>query len=274
MATGLGSMAGGDAHTAGVVVWNTSSTAQPVVVQLNNLSFQSGTLSQWYIDQTHASFEDGTPENLTSGGDFSAQVTGGSASWSGTVQPQSMIYIHVTDGSPSLLAANSIGTYGGDRFYFAAHPGVAYADFDPATSIARVGMGASATGAAEVGNIYDVLSPSALLNFTATKSGTFSVNSNNSIFGVRVDFQNTAGAYDRAVLYTDGLYNPQRSLAMPWGTATAVPDVVKMYTGTSYQINLAQDAPSDWNGKRVIVTPLLVDAGAESTARIQFSLAK
>jgi Glycosyl hydrolases family 39 len=272
--TGIGTMAGSDAHTAGIVVWNTSLTAQAVTVQLNNLPFATGTLMQWYIDQNHASFEDNAPETLTSGGDSTAKITGSSPTWTGTIQPQSLIYVHVTDGSTSSLAANKIGIYGGDHFYFASHPGVAYADFDPTTSIARVGMGSAATGAAIAANIYDLPSATSMLNVSVIKSGPFSLNSANSLFGVHVDFQNTSGAYDKAVLYTDGvLYNAKRTLAMPWGTARAVPDTVKRYTGGLFSINFAAVAPADWNGKRVIITPLLVDAGAESKARIQFTLA-
>jgi len=271
--TGIGSMAGGDAHTAGIVVWNTSHMAQPVVVQLNHLPFAKGTLTQWYIDQNHASLEDHAPENLTPRGDSSARVTASSAIWTGTIQPQSLIYVHTTDSEASLLKANKIGAYAGDHFYFASHPGVAYADFDPATSIARVGMGSAATGAAVVANIYDLPSASSKLTVNITRSGPFSVNSVNSLFGVRVDFQSTSGAYDKSVLYTDGaLYNPQRTLVMPWGTATAAPDSVKTYVGGSFSMNLAADAPSDWNGRRVIITPILVDAGVESKARMQFIL--
>jgi hypothetical protein len=273
MSTGIGTMAGGDAHTAGIVVWNTSHVAQPIVVQLNNLPFAKGVLTQWYIDQNHASLEDHAPENLTLGGDSSAKVTASSATWSGTIQPQSLIYVHATDSKASLLKVNKIGAYAGDHFYFASHPGVAYADFDPATSIARVGMGSAAMGAAVAANIYDLPSASSKLTVNVTKSGPFSVNSVNSLFGVRVDFQSTSGAYDKAVLYTDGaLYNSQRILAMPWGKATAVPDSVKSYIGESFSIDFAADAPSDWNGRRVIITPILVDAGVESKARMQFTL--
>ncbi len=154
------------------------------------------------------------------------------------------------------------------------HPSTAYADFDPATSIARGGMGSAATGAALVGNTYDVGSATDVLQVRVSKSGPFSSNSVNSIFGIRIDFQNKAGVYNEAVLYTDGkLYNAQRTLAMPWGTSRAVPDAVETYSGSSFQIDLAGSAPIDWNGKRIVITPLLVDAGTEPRARIEFKLA-
>jgi hypothetical protein len=272
-AKGIGTMAGRDAHTAGIVVWNGSTTAQPVIVQMKHLPFSTGKLQQWYIDQSHASYEDNTTESLTTSGDTTVQITSRTATWSGTVQPQSLIYIHVTDGNPSLLAANTIGTYGGDHFYFSNHPSAAYADFDPRTSIARLGMGTSATGTAVVANVYDVAT-SAKLNVAVTMSGPFTATSANGIFGVRVDYMNTSGVYDKAVLYTDGLYNTHRTLAFSWGTGTAIPNLVVPYTGSSFQIDLAGNAPADWDGKRITITPMLEDAGTKSKAVIRFTIAK
>jgi Glycosyl hydrolases family 39 len=270
---GIGTMAGCDAHTAGIVIWNSSATAQPVIVQMKHLPFSAGTLQQWYIDQSHASYEDNATESLTASGDTTAQIMSQTAAWAGTVQPQSLIYIHATDGDPSLLTANAIGNYGGDHSYFSNHPSAAYADFDPRTSIARLGMGTSETGAAVVANVYDVAT-SARLNVAVAKSGPYTPTSANGIFGVRVDYMNTSGAYDKAVLYTDGLYNAHRTLAFSWGTGTAVPNVVIPYVGTSFQIDLAGNAPADWDGKRITITPMLEDAGTESKAVIRFTIAK
>ncbi len=118
MTAGIGSMAAVDPHTAGIVVWNSTAVARPVAVELRQLPFARGKLTQWYIDRQHASFEDDAPEDLTSGGDSSAAVKGRAARWSGTIQPQSLIYIHITDGSANLLKKNSIGTYEGDHYYF------------------------------------------------------------------------------------------------------------------------------------------------------------
>lgn len=269
---GVDGMAGVDPHTAGVVIWNAGASAQNVTVQLNNLPFATGTLKQWYIDQSHASYGDNAPEALTAGGDSSQAISSSSVSWMGTIQPASLIYLHASDGGTSLLAENRIGTYGGDHFYFSSKPSSAYADFDPATSIARVGMGSASTGTSMVGNVYDLSSSAVKLAATVVKSGSFSSSDENSVFGVRVDYMNTSGDYDKSVIYTDGLYAATRTIAPTWGTGKAAVDVVHRYSGSSFVIDIAADAPSDWNGKRVILTPMIGNAGASSKARIVFTL--
>jgi hypothetical protein len=271
--SGISGMAAEDPHTAGFAVLNSGTTAQNVVVNLSNLPFTTGKLTQWYIDGTHASYEDNASENLTTGGDSTQGITAGSTTWTGTIQAQSMIYLHATDGSADLLTPNRIGTYGGDHFYFSTKPSSAYADFDPATSIARVGMGTAASGTVMVGNVYDLAVSTVRLAASVTKSGPFASSTNNSVFGLRVDYMNTSGNYSKSVLYTDGLYNAGRTLAPTWGTGKAAVDLVHTYSGSSVVLTVAADAPSDWNGKRVIITPLIGDAGAASRARIQLTIA-
>jgi len=271
--SGVGAMAGKDAHTTGIAVWNASAFPKKVTVRLGNLPFATGKLTQWFVDSRHASYEDGAPEMLTSGGDFSTAVRGAKAVWSGTIQAQSLVYVQASDGSPSLLANHRIGVYGGDHYYFSSRPGTAYADFDPATSIARLGMGAAATGTAVVGNVYDAAGSGARLHAEVTRSGPFQSSGVNAIFGVRVDYMNRSGKYSRAVLYTSGLHSAAPTLALPWGTGRAVPEAVHTFHGSSFTLDLAADAPADWNGSRVIVTPMLGDAGAHSRARIVFTAA-
>ena len=272
---GIGSMAAGDEHTAGVVVWNSSTSARRVTVALRNLPFASGAAAQWFVDGKHASAGDGAPENLTPGGDSRVAVQERGATWSGVVEAQSLVYVHATDGQgASSLLPNPIGRYAGNRFYFSAHPSRASANFDPVTSMARLSMGAADTGTAAVGNSYDVADPATVLNVDIVKAGVFRRSSAQSVFGVRIDFQARSGTYSKSVLYTDGLNERGRTLALPWGTGRAAVDQVHPYTGTKFRIRLADDAPKDWNGHRIVITPLLADAGARSRARLRFTLAQ
>ncbi len=271
---GIGSMASGDEHTAGVVVWNSSAEARKVTVTLRNLPFARGVGTQWFIDSKHASLADGAPEKLTAGGDSQMAVQAHSATWTGVVEAQSLVYVHATDGQgASSLQPNRIGAYAGNRYYFSARPSHAFANFDPFTSVARLSMGGTDTGTAVVGNSYDVTGPAVMLNVEVAKTGPFQKLSENSVFGVRIDFQARSGAYSKSVLYTDGLNDPARSLALPWGTGKAAVDQVRHYVGPKFRVRLAADAPEDWNGRRIIITPLLADAGAGSRARIRFTLA-
>lgn len=272
---GIGSMAAGDGHTAGVVVWNSSADDRKVTVTLRNLPFAKGSGMQWFIDSKHASFADGAPEKLTAGGDSRVPVQAHGATWTGIVEAQSLVYVQATDGrgAPSLLP-NPIGAYAGDRFYFSARPSHASANFDPFTSVARLSMGNADTGTAAVGNSYDVAGPTTVLEVEVSKTGVFRKLSAESVFGVRIDFQARSGDYSKSVLYTDGVYDPGRTLALPWGTGEAAVDEVRPYTGTKFRMHLAADAPTDWNGRRIIITPLLADAGAGSRARLRFTLGR
>lgn len=271
---GIGSMAAGDEHTAGVVVWNSSADARKVTVTLRNLPFAKGSGAQWFVDGKHASFADGAPEKLTSGGDSRMPVQAHGATWTGVVEAQSIVYVQATDGrgAPS-LSTNPIGAYAGNRFYFSARPSHASANFDPFTSVARLSMGDADTGTAAVGNSYDVAGPGTVLEVEVSKTGIFQKLSADSVFGVRIDFQARSGNYSKSVLYTDGLNDPARTLAFPWGTGKAAVDQVRPYTGSKFRVRLAADAPADWNGHRIIITPLLADAGAGSRARLGFTSA-
>lgn len=269
----IGSMAACDEHRAGVVVWNSSTQARAVTVMLRNLPFVAGMATQWFVDSKHASATDGAPEKLTAGGDGRMVVQARGATWSGIMEAQSLVYVQATDGQgTSSLLPNPIGSYAGNRFYFSAHPSRASANFDPRTSVARLSMGDAHTGTAVVGNSYDVAGHATVLNVETTKAGVFRRLSAESVFGVRIDFQARSGRYSKSVLYTDGLNDRGRTLVLPWGTGRAAVDLVRPYAGTKFRVHLAADAPEDWNGHRIIITPLLADAGAGSRARLRFTV--
>lgn len=265
----VGSMAATDNHNAGMVLWNNNTSAVTVTVNLNSLPFSGGTAQLYYIDQSNASYSDGAPENLAVNQQWA--VSGNSTTWTGTIQAQSVAFIKASDGSgQSLLGYNSIGNFIRSYYWYYNRTGTTYSDFDPSTSIARVGMGNNNFDVAEIGNVYT--NPSNTLTATVTKSGPFSVNDANSLFGLRFDFQNSSGSYNYSVLYTNGLYNSGRTSTLPWGQGTAVPSRVitqnEMNTGLPFQIVLSSIAPADWNKQRVIITPILQNAGAGSSARI------
>ena len=270
----LRTMAAGDPHAAGIVVWNRSPEPQAVHIHLEDLPFATGTLHQWFIDKDHASLGDGAPEDLPPNGDSAMMIIGHNAVWTGTVQPQSLVYLHASDGQPDLLRTNQIARYMGSQFFFPAHPSAAYADFDPRTSIARLGMGARDRGTAIVANAYSLARSDSVLRVNITASGPFSSHSVNSIFGVRVEYKNNAGSYSKAVLYTSGLYQPDRSRSYPWGTRRAAVEEVIRFKSMSFDMHLAMNAPSDWNGRGILIAPLLEDAGAGSKARLRFSLVR
>lgn len=276
-ASNVGAIASSDPHNAGIVLYNTGTTDASTTVNLNHIPFSTGVGELYLIDQNHASYLDGAPENLA----ISARwpFNNGSFSHNVTVKAQSVAFIKLLDGSgQSLLAENRLGTY--VRSYYDFFNRIftfeddSFADLDPRTSIARLGMATTTStsnfGVVATGAAYDY--PVSSFTVSVTKQGPFSKNDNNSIFGLRIDFQSTTGAYTHSVLFHNGLYDPTRTSGLPWGQGTAVPDQAilepGMNTGQPFTVDIAQYAPADWNHRRIIVSPVMQNAGYGSYARL------
>lgn len=262
-AGGLDLMAASDAHAAGVVLWNSTQTAQTATVHLDHLPFSQGTLRLSRIDAAHASYgDDPAQENLTVDGDW--PVTGPSAVWTGTVPAESVVFLRATDGKTS-PPARPIGTPAGTRYWFPDRASGAYADFDPHTSIIRVGLGGKDVGLVQEGIVLD--EPSARLRVRVTRQGPFRTAGPDSLFGLRVDYQTAGGVYGKSVLWRSG---PGVSPALPWGTKRPADSVVAapgMTSGAAFVLDVKANAPPGWTG-RVILTPILSSLGAGSQARI------
>lgn len=262
-AGGLDLMAASDAHTAGVVLWNNAQTAQMATVHLDHLPFGRGRLTLSRIDAAHASYgDDATQENLTVDGEW--PVTGPSAVWTGTIPAESVVFLRATDGQTS-PPARPIGTLAGTRYWFPDRASGAYADFDPRTSVIRVGLGSNGAGLAQQGIVLD--KPAARLRARVTRQGPFRSASPDSLFGLRVDYQITGGAYGKSVLWRSG---PGGNPALPWGTTRPADSVVAapgLMSGAAFVLDIKASAPPGWNG-RVIVTPILQNVGAYAQARI------
>ena len=273
----VGTMAGSDAHNAAIVLYNNGTTDATITVQLNNLPFAGGAGEIYFIDQYHASYLDGAPEDLTASKVW--HFNGDRTSQSVAVKAQSVALVKLHDRSGlSLLGEDRLGRYVRGEYYFFnrifSFEDDSFDDLDPRTSIVRIGMATKTStspfGVVFAGSVYD--NPVHRFTVTVAKQGPFSKNDNNSIFGLRIDYQSTAGSYTRSVLFHNGLYDPTRTSGLPWGEGTAVPDQAVlengMNTGQPFSVDLAQYAPQDWNHRRVIISPIMQNAGYGSYARI------
>ncbi len=273
----VGAIASADPHNAGMVLYNTGTTDATVTVQLNHLPFRNGVAELYLIDASHASYLDGAPEDLAVSRRW--RVAGNSTAQQITVKAESVAFVKLSDGSRrSLLQEDRLGTRVGTKYDFFnrifTFEDDSFADLDPRTSIARLGMATTTStsdfGVVATGAVYD--NPVHRFTVDVTKQGPFSKNDSNSIFGLRLDFQSTNGTYTRSVLFHNGLYDPTRTSSFPWGEATAVPDQAifepGMNTGQPFTVDLARIAPPDWNRKRVIVSPVMQNAGYGSYARM------
>jgi hypothetical protein len=267
-ADGVGLMAASDDHTAGVVLWNENADDRTCTIHLDRLPFAHGSLVLHRIDASHASYvDDHATENLTTDGVW--KITSARASWTGTVPAESVVYLHASDGSgQSLLRPTQIGTFVRDHVWYPERSSDAYADFDPRTAIARVGLGRRAVGTAQIGVVID--SPVRRLRVQIKRHGPFAPQDTNSLFGLRVDYAAKGGGFARSVLWHDGSCRAARTAPLPWGKGRATADEMhvqgQMRTGVPFTLDIAKEAPKDWNG-RIILTPILQDMGAGSCAR-------
>ncbi len=266
-AEGLDLLAGSDDHTAGVAVWNESAVDKTATVRLDHLPLRNGRLRLYRIDASHASYvDDPAAEALRVSGDWKIRA---GAEWTGTVPAQSVVFLQASDGSGvSLLRPRKIGTVVGRRDWFPERGSGAYTDFDPHTSIIRIGQGAQ-TLPVQTGIVLD--HPAAALHVQVTRRGPFAVLGQDSLFGLRIDYGSKQGGYARSVLWHDGSYRAAGSSALPWGKGDARPDQARampqMNTGQAFTLKIIGDAPGNWNG-RIILTPILRNRGKGSCARI------
>lgn len=269
-AEGAGGLASSDGHNAAVVIWNESSTDRPVTVRLKHLPFARGALQVSRIDVDHASWVDNrASENLAVL--QTSPVQGASAVWTGMVPAESVVFLMASDGTgQALLRPIRFGSFVRSHGWYRDRNAPAYADYDPRTAIARLGMGDADLGIAQTGAEID--EPPHAFTVQVKKQGPFKSQDVNSLFGLRVDFRSKTGRYTRSVLYHDGLYNPRRDAPLPWGKGGAVPDAARlrkeMTTGAPFRIDLTEIAPPDWDRKRILLSFVLQNAGRDAQARL------
>ncbi|HET6386119.1 MAG TPA: hypothetical protein VFJ58_22235 [Armatimonadota bacterium] len=270
---GVGVMAAADDHQAGVALWNENDHDSDVAVELHHIPFAAGTLELYRIDRSHASYLDNpNSEELV---ELSAEpVVGYAASWTGSLPAQSVLFLRCIDGSgASLLRPSRIGTYVRSLYAFPDRTGDSYADFDPRTSIARLGIGSRDRGQAQIGVVID--NPVKPILAQVRQEGPFRQLDANSVFGIRIDYANNRGHYSRSVmLYGGAIYSPHRTGKFYWGAggpaAAHSRSIPEMMNGRLFDIDVHGLAPNDWNRRRVILTFMMQGVGAGSRAR--FSL--
>lgn len=270
----MGAMAGADRHSAAIVVWNRDSRPQRVNLRLVHLRFKRGMVRLWLIDKDHASFLDHAPEMLTPGGDWHEPLRHRAVQWSGLLQPDSVALLRTSDNSgQSLLAAHRIGTFV-RSYYWHSHSSedTSYADFDPRTSIARLGLGTTGRGLAKIGNVYE--DPADELRVQVKMQGRLVTEGKDSLFGIRIDFENQPGKYDHSVLFCNRMCGSVERETLALVEQTARPDRIvherRMESGHAFTIRLASFAPKNWDRRRIVITPILQDASSSQSARIRF----
>lgn len=267
----IDALASSNVHRASVVLWNSGDSERTIDVNLKQLPFARGTLRVYRIDKEHASYVDNSAsENLRALYEFALQKNN-KASWKGALPAQSLVYIQIDDDKKIQAANTQIGTHVRDYHWFFNRQAKTYADFDPRTATARLGMGETDFGLAQIGSVID--NAPARLRVQVNASG-LKLQDNNSLLGMRIDFASKNG-YSKSVLYHGAFYNPQHDSVLPWGKGGANADQTILQkaiaTGRAFEIDLVRIAPPDWNRQRVIFTFIMQNAGKNAPAKFVLS---
>jgi hypothetical protein len=263
-ASNVGGFASADDHKAGFVLWNKSGASHTINATLTGIGFPTGTLRVYPIDASHASHGDNAAtEDLVPSETYSNVATAG-RTWSGTIPDGGVVYLEFSDGTGlSSLADNHNAKVLRNLSYRPDRNKTSYADFDPTTWTAKLGMASEQWADEEVGATVEQL-PSEL-NFQTRIDGTLQKLDANSCACLRLDYQ-VGGTYTKSILVhgpyngSADLYDATRSAPMPWGTKSQATQVIAVPNLASFAVNPGTYAPVGWNG-RVQMTFLLQNSG-------------
>lgn len=262
--SGIDGLASTDAHRSGVVLWNRSGASHTINLTFNGVPFSTGDLSVFRIDGSNASYGDNPATDDLKTTEFYPGVATAGRTWSGTIADGAVVYLRFDDGMA--IDGNQVITNGDIVRTLSYRPDrskASYADFDPTTWSAYLGMAGETWADEEVGVVID--DTPKRLNVRTRVDGTLAQLDANSCACLRVDYQ-VGSSYTKSVLfhgpYNGGadLYNAARTAPMPWGTKAAATQVVGVANLANVAIDVASYAPSGWTG-RTQLTFLLQNSG-------------
>ena len=264
----LDGIAGVGEHRAGVVVWNLTLQPQELNLSLKGLPFAPAGWREYRIDETHASWGDGTPsETLDVVGTLPA--SGDRDAWRGTVPPGGVVYLETDDGSGA-DAPVAVGHWLRTLHYYPDRQSPAYADFDRSTWTFRLGMAGATSADAQVGVTAADLPDR--LRVATVVDGNLQQGTSESLLGLRLDFR-VAGAYRSSVLLhgpvgsQPDLFDAARTGVIAWGTGQASDRSLAVPDMADATIVLRDLAPEGWD-ERVQLTAIMTDTGPDTRARI------
>lgn len=240
-------MASSDAHTSGMLLWNTSGSTQSVTSALQNVPFANGNFRVYRIDSTHASYGDNPANETLVPTEQSLGVSTSALGWTGDIPDHGVVYLEATDGSTANdLNPVQVGSVIRDLNYMPNHSKTSWASFDHNTWTAQLGMGAENYADEGTGVVAENVPNNLTVRFN-TQGAPQQLDAN-SLLGVRIDFA-TASGYSKGVLIHDGIYNSARTAPVPWGTQSAANQVVQVASLSNASIDLSSLAPAGWNGR-------------------------
>ncbi len=268
----LSALASTDAHTSSLLLWNRSRSDKRLSVVMKNIPFARGTLRVYRIDEEHGSyFENPASEELTAVETYEDVATS-DLTWQGDIPDHGVLFLEVSDGSGAseLNRIEPVAEIIRVNRYFPDRSKDSFAEFDRSAWIVRLGMGSQDFADSRLGIVMEDL-PSALeLSFEA--EGERRNLDANSLLGLRLDYAAAEG-YSRAVLFHDGLYNPERDAKEPWGTERQADEIVELDDLSLMRLEPSLFAPEGWSG-RLILTLMMQNIGAATRAKVRIRRAE
>ena len=246
--------ASSDSHRSSILIWNTSDSLVPLHISADGLPPSQDRLTAQHI---------GAYSNTT---EREIDPHAGQSVWEGVLPGRSVVYLELNDkaDSPAFEFISLGNSKIVRQYHFYAARGMSnYAYFDEKTWTARLGMGEMERTDCIVGVLAEAL-PSTIL-CTVETDGTLMEKDQNSLLGVRFDFETESG-YQNSTLFYNTLYHPDRDSVPQWGTK-ALPSRVIPMQADSMEIRLHEYAPEDWTG-RAVITFELQNAGEKVSSKI------
>ena len=285
-APGLDAMASADAQRASFVMWNASDQTQSATVNLSGLPFANGALQTFRIDANHASYVDNAASEALLPLENRPFRGARDLVWRGDVPAHGVVYLQASDAATPPVAASPARTKIGDwvrnYHWFADRAAGSYADFDAPNATAPNATAPNATapnatapnatarlgtGAGNDAQIGVVLDDAA--SQIEVRAAQWNVRGASALSELRLDFRARDGSYSRSVSVCRARHDASRYPTLPWGTRRA-PDRFIAHdfaNGRAFALELARWAPPDWDGKRVIFSFVLRDAGRDARAK-------
>ena len=262
-------IASSEEHEACVALWNMSQENYKIQLRLEAISFKTGDLSVYRIDADHASYIDNPgSEELEVVEQHKVQTQ--NLVWQGYIPARGVVYITIKD-----LEYNKEGERKWDKdiarihrvkYYYPNREKKCYAEFDPDSWTAYLGMANEEDAYALVGVFAEILQDKFKISFDI--DGQLKHLNFNSLIGFRIDFMED-GTYTKGVLFHAGIYDSDKKTVLPWGTKRLPDQVINVNDLSGFQINLAEYAPKRWDSKHVVFSFEMQNAGVHARVKIK-----
>lgn len=262
-----------DSGGAAVLLWNRTESEQSIRLDFERLGFATGTLRVLRIDADHASWGDSPAAERLVPVEARSNVATAEFAWEGNVPTHGIVYVELTDNAASAREERPAPAARFVRVlrHFPNRASSSYADFEPRTWTARLGMGTETHASERLGVVMDEVSD--LIEVRVELDGEVRQLDESSLLGLRVDYE-TAQGFTYSVIFhgpcgtAPALINAEQEAALPWGTQRAADRAIRVPDLSRFRFAPAEYAPQGWTGLAQ-VTFIMQNTGPATRAKFQ-----